>query len=180
MRFLRKPRQWMLTALAAVWASAAWVTTAPAHAQATVFNQNEEIRLESLYPANLIAPLPCTGEGIMLTGSVHIVHHVTVTPQGVAYVVVHGNLQGVRGISESGKIYHGSGAASEVHVFRDTTPDINGEIGSFPLSVSGRLTGPGLGNGVAVSFTLIEHVFRTATGFVIAGVFAGPPQVVCQ
>jgi hypothetical protein len=183
MRYDRGLRPSALVVLAAVLALAGLIPASPARAQATVFNQNETISLASLYPLNVILPspsLPCITEPIKLVGDVHIVHHITVTPQGVMYVVVHGNLQGVQGITPSGAIYRGSGAATETHVFTNPTPDINGEIGSFPLSVSGQLTGPGLGNGIAVSFTLIEHIFRTANGFVVAGLFAGPPQVGCQ
>jgi hypothetical protein len=144
---------------------------AAARAQATVFNQNEAISLQILSPLNVILPsasVPCVTEQI------------TLTPDGQMIAVVHGNLQGVVGVTPSGTVYRASGAGTDVRRITVPTPVPNGLLDEFLFPVAGQLTGPGLGNGLAVSLTLHEQIFKTANGFVVVGGFASAPQLACQ
>ncbi|MDP3741593.1 MAG: hypothetical protein Q8R08_04720 [bacterium] len=80
----------------------------PAFAQATTFTQNVT------FPIAIAAWVPCAaggaGEFVVLTGQLHSLFHVTITPGFGFKVESHANPQGVSGVGQStGAKYQGTG-----------------------------------------------------------------------
>jgi hypothetical protein len=158
----------------------------PASAQAIVFNQNEQLSIATLSQEAGVLPIvpptaPCLPEPVLLSGNIHIVHHITITPDGVMHVVVHGNLQDVQGqaIGPIPMTYQATGAVTETQTINVGYPPSQGLLGQFYLPVSGQLIGQGSASSASVSFTLLEQVYRIGDSFIVHGSLASLPQVSC-
>src|SRR6187551_265674 len=75
-----------------------------ASAQASVITTNEQV------PLALTVFIPCVPENVTVTGTLHIVSHTTVNPDGSFHIVSHFNPQGVSGTGDvTGAQYRGTG-----------------------------------------------------------------------
>src|SRR5688572_13324653 len=75
-----------------------------ASAQASVITTNEQV------PIEITVFIPCVPETVTATGTLHIVSHTAVNPDGSFHVVSHFNPQGVSGTGDvTGDRYRGTG-----------------------------------------------------------------------
>jgi hypothetical protein len=95
------------------------LATGVALAQAVTYTNSVRV------PINLADINPCTGDGVYLTGYLHILTHTTVDEQGGVHVLSHFNPQQVSGTSTSGIEYRGVGK---------TTTQFNQLSGGLPVT----------------------------------------------
>lgn len=117
---------------------------APASAQANAVTTNERVPLE------LTVFIPCVPENVTVTGTLHIVSHTTVNPDGSFHVVSHFNPQGVSGTGDvTGDQYRGTGV---------THQQFNLNVGqTFTFVNNFRFIGQGPGN----NSTIHQNVHTT-------------------
>ena len=138
-----------LLAIAAV--ALAGATTAGA--QATTVTTNEQI------PIALVAFVPCANDGagelVQLTGTLHVLTHVTIDDQGGLHVKQHFQPQGVSGVGlTTGDKYQGTGV---------TQDQFNATAGLEQTSINNfRIIGQGPDNNLLVHATF--HVTITPNG----------------
>jgi hypothetical protein len=130
-----------------------------AQAEATTVTTNEQI------PFSLIAFVPCAnagaGEEVLVTGTLHVLEHVTIDARGGLHVKIHFQPQGATGVGlTTGDTYHATGVTQEhfnaTGVFNDTF------INNF------RMIGPGPNNNLLVHQTI--HITITPNGDVTSDV----------
>jgi hypothetical protein len=138
-----------LLAIAAV--ALAGATTAGA--QATTVTTNERV------PIALVAFVPCANDGagelVQLTGTLHVLTHVTIDDQGGLHVKQHFQPQGVSGVGlTTGDKYQGTGV---------TQDQFNATAGLEQTSINNfRIIGQGPDNNLLVHATF--HVTITPNG----------------
>jgi hypothetical protein len=137
-----------MTALAVALAGAA-----AAGAAATTVTTNEQV------PVTVFAFVPCANDGagelVVLTGTLHVLSHVTIDDQGGLHVKQHFQPQGVSGTGlTTGDKYQGTGA---------TQTEFNATAGLEQTSINNfRIIGQGPDNNVLVHST--THVTITPNG----------------
>ena len=93
-------------------------------AQASVVTTNEQVPLE------LTVFIPCVPENVTVTGTLHIVSHTTVNPDGSFHVVSHFNPQGVSGTGDvTGARYRGTGVTQ--NTFNAVAAQLDADGGLF-------------------------------------------------
>ena len=132
---------------------------AVARAEATTVTTNEQI------PFSLIAFVPCAnggaGEDVLVTGTLHVLSHVTIDAKGGIHVKQHFQPQGATGVGlTTGDTYHATGVTQE-H-FNATGGFTDTFINTF------RIIGQGPGNNLLVHQTI--HVTVTPNGDVTSEV----------
>lgn len=132
---------------------------AVSRAQATTVTTNEQI------PFSLIAFVPCAndgaGEDVLVTGTLHVLSHVTIDAQGGLHVKQHFQPQGATGVGlTTGDTYHATGVTQEEFNFTGGFTDTF--INNF------RWIGQGPDNNLLVHQTI--HVTITPTGEVTSEV----------
>ena len=128
---------------------------AVARAQATTVTTNERI------PFSLIAFVPCAnggaGEEVLVTGTLHVLTHVTIDTQGGLHVKLHFQPQGASGVGlTTGDIYRATGVTQEHVNFNANTGFTDTFINNF------RIIGQGPDNNLLVHQTI--HITVTPNG----------------
>jgi hypothetical protein len=134
---------------------------AAARAQAITVTTNEQI------PFSLIDFVPCAnggaGEEVLVTGTLHVLTHVTIDARGGLHVKLHVQPQGASGIGlTTGDTYRGTGVTQEHFNFNASGGFTDTFINNF------RLIGQGPGNNLLVHQTI--HVTVTPNGDVTSEV----------
>jgi len=134
-----------------------------AQAQSFTFTTSEKIPITRLDPLKVF--VPCAGEGgenVELTGTLHVVSHLTINPDLSVHMHVHSNPQGVSGVDSLGRKYQGTGV---------TQTNMNTDA-SLPLQVTivnnFNVVGQGPGNNFMVHANL--HITVNADGVITANV----------
>ena len=124
--------------------------TAVSGAAATTAQRATAVTTNQSVPLQLTVLIPCVPEDVSVSGSLHIVNHTTVNPDGSFHVVSHFNPQGVSGIGNStGQTYRGTGATHTV---------VNLHAGVQETHVNNFRF---LGQGRASNYTVHENVHIT-------------------
>lgn len=123
----------------------------PASAQASAVTTNEQV------PIELVVFIPCVPENVTASGTLHIVSHTTVNPDGSFHVVSHFNPQGVSGTGDvTGDRYRGTGVTQ--NTFNLTAGQ------TFTFANNFRFIGQGPGNNSMVHQNV--HTTVNANGVV--------------
>jgi hypothetical protein len=124
-----------------------------ARAQATTVTTNEFV------PVTVLAFVPCANDGagelVILTGTLHVLSHVTIDDQGGLHVKQHFQPQGISGTGlTTGDTYHGTGV---------TQSEFDATAGVEQTSINNfRIIGQGPNNNLLVHST--SHVTVTPNG----------------
>lgn len=124
----------------------------------------ETFTASSTFPIDVVVFVPCAnggaGEDVALTGYIHDVFHVTLTPSGGFRVSVSDNPQGVSGVGlTTGAKYQGTGI---------TRDNFGGRVGFEETFVNNfRIIGQGSGNNFLVheNFHITVNANGTVTSF---------------
>jgi hypothetical protein len=133
--------------------TAALAGAAAAEARATTVTTSERV------PVTVFAFVPCANDGagelVLLTGTLHVLTHVTIDDQGGLHVKQHFQPQGVSGTGlTTGDTYHGTGV---------TQTEFNATAGFEQTSINNfRIIGQGPDNNLLVHSTF--HVTVTPNG----------------
>ena len=102
-------------------------------AQATTTTTNEQV------PFNMTLNNACLGEPVVLSGTLHVLNHVTVTPAGDVYLKTHAQPQGVTGTGQvSGMKWQATGVTQqEVHT-RTALPFTRTFVNNFKIVGEGK------------------------------------------
>jgi hypothetical protein len=134
-------------------ATAALAGASAAGAAATTVTTNEQV------PVTVLAFVPCANDGagelVLLTGTLHVLTHVTIDDQGGLHVKQHFQPQGVSGTGlTTGDKYQGTGV---------TQSEFNATAGFEATDINNfRIIGQGPGNNFLVHSTF--HVTVTPNG----------------
>jgi hypothetical protein len=134
-------------------AAPALAGAAAAGAEATTVTTNEQV------PVTVFAFVPCANDGagelVVLTGTLHVLTHVTTDAQGGLHVKQHFQPQGISGTGlTTGDTYHGTGV---------TQTAFNATAGTEQTSINNfRIIGQGPDNNYLVHATF--HVTVTPSG----------------
>lgn len=138
-------------------------STGAALAQAETITDSERVPVD---PASVFVSCAAggAGEDVDLTGTLHVLSHTTITPNGDAFIKFHFQPQGVKGIGQTtGDVYEGTGVTQgQTHLHADGLPFTDTFINNF------RIIGPGTGNNYLEQF--VVHVTINENGELTAEV----------